>query len=60
MEERKMIYLCLAHMSEEGAEQKYVKEAFDTNWVVPMGPNVTDEDVKYIVDCIKEAMGCEL
>lgn len=26
----------------------------------PMGPNVTDEDVKYIVDCIKEAMGCEL
>ena len=35
-----MIYLCLAHMSEEGAEQKYVKEAFDTNWVVPMGPNV--------------------
>ena len=27
-------------MSEEGFEQKYVKEAFDTNWVVPMGPNV--------------------
>ena len=40
MTERKMIYLCLAHMSEEGVEQKYVKEAFDTNWVVPMGPNV--------------------
>jgi len=40
MAERKMIYLCLAHMSEEGYEQKYVKEAFDTNWVVPMGPNV--------------------
>lgn len=39
-EERKTIYLCLAHMSEEGWEQKYVKEAFDTNWVVPMGPNV--------------------
>ena len=39
-EERKMIYLCLAHMSEDDAEQKYVKEAFDTNWVVPMGPNV--------------------
>ena len=35
-----MIYLCLAHMSEEGWEQKYIKEAFDTNWVVPMGPNV--------------------
>ena len=39
-EERKTIYLCLARMSEEGYEQKYVKEAFDTNWVVPMGPNV--------------------
>ena len=39
-EERKTIYLCLAHMSEDGLEQKYVKEAFDTNWVVPMGPNV--------------------
>lgn len=40
LEERKTIHLCLAHMSEEGVEQKYVKEAFDTNWVVPMGPNV--------------------
>ena len=40
MAERKTIYLCLAHMSEEGIEQKYVKEAFDTNWVVPLGPNV--------------------
>ncbi|MCI6828015.1 MAG: aminotransferase class I/II-fold pyridoxal phosphate-dependent enzyme [Prevotella sp.] len=39
-EDRKTIYLCLAHMSEDGMEQKYVKEAFDTNWVVPMGPNV--------------------
>ena len=38
--ERKRIYLCLAHMSEEGMEQKYVQEAFDTNWVVPLGPNV--------------------
>ncbi|MBQ0077404.1 MAG: aminotransferase class I/II-fold pyridoxal phosphate-dependent enzyme [Bacteroidales bacterium] len=34
------IYLCLAHMSEDGQEQKFVKEAFDTNWVVPLGPNV--------------------
>ena len=40
MSERKRIYLCLAHMSEEGLEQKYIKEAFDTNWVVPLGPNV--------------------
>ena len=40
MSERKTIYLCLAHMSEDGAEQRYIKEAFDTNWVVPLGPNV--------------------
>ena len=40
MFERKRIYLCLAHMSDEGLEQKYIKEAFDTNWVVPLGPNV--------------------
>ena len=43
-----LIYLCLAHMSESGLEQKYVKEAFDTNWVVPLGPNVNafEEDLK--------------
>ena len=34
------IYLCLAHMSETGEELKYIKEAFYTNWVVPLGPNV--------------------
>ena len=51
MEERKTIYLCLAHMSEAGLEQKYVKEAFDTNWVVPMGPNVNafEKDLKKFV-----------
>ena len=49
--ERKMIYLCLAHMSDEGLEQKYIKEAFDTNWVVPLGPNVNgfEEDLKQFV-----------
>ena len=35
---KKRIYLCLAHMS--GNEQKFIQEAFDTNWVVPLGPNV--------------------
>ena len=51
MTERKTIYLCLAHMSDEGWEQKYVKEAFDTNWVVPMGPNVNafEEDLRQFV-----------
>ena len=33
---RKKIWLCLAHMSEAGAEMIYIKEAFDTNWVVPL------------------------
>ncbi|MBO4805967.1 MAG: aminotransferase class I/II-fold pyridoxal phosphate-dependent enzyme [Paludibacteraceae bacterium] len=49
--ERKTIYLCLAHMSEEGLEQKYIKEAFDTNWVVPLGPNVNafEEDLRKFV-----------
>ena len=32
------IYLCLAHMS--GNEMQYIQEAFNTNWVVPLGPNV--------------------
>ena len=41
----KRIYLCLAHMSESGLEQKYIKEAFDTNWVVPLGPNVNGFEV---------------
>lgn len=52
MMERKTIYLCLAHMSEEGLEQKYVKEAFDTNWVVPMGPNVNafEQDLQNFVN----------
>lgn len=50
--ERKRIYLCLAHMSEDGIEQKYVKEAFDTNWVVPLGPNVNgfEKDLEEFVN----------
>ena len=52
MEPRKTIYLCLAHMSEAGLEQKYVKEAFDTNWVVPLGPNVNafEQDLETFVN----------
>ena len=38
--QHKRIYLNLAHMSEIGIEQQYIKEAFETNWVVPLGPNV--------------------
>lgn len=36
--ENERIWLSLAHMG--GEEQRFIKEAFDTNWVVPLGPNV--------------------
>ena len=50
------IYLCLAHMS--GAEMKYIREAFDTNWVVPLGPNVNafEDDLKNFVGAGKEVV----
>lgn len=52
----KRIYLCLAHMS--GQEQKFIQEAFDTNWVVPLGPNVNgfEEDLKAFVGQNKEVV----
>ena len=54
MSDRKRIYLCLAHMSETGEEQKFVKEAFDTNWVVPLGPNVNgfEKDLEEFVSSL--------
>ena len=36
----KKIFLASPHMSQEGYEQEFVKEAFDTNWVAPLGENV--------------------
>jgi dTDP-4-amino-4,6-dideoxygalactose transaminase len=36
------IYLSSPHMSDEGYEQQYVQEAFDTNWIAPLGKNVTE------------------
>lgn len=55
---KKRIYLCLAHMSEAGLEQQYIKEAFDTNWVVPLGPNVNnfENDLKEFVGQDKEVV----
>lgn len=52
----KRIYLCLAHMS--GKEQQFIQEAFDTNWVVPLGPNVSgfEEDLKQFVGRNKEVV----
>jgi len=34
------IYLSSPHMSDEGYEMEYIKEAFNTNWIAPLGPNV--------------------
>lgn len=50
----KRVLLCLAHMS--GNEMKYIQEAFDTNWVVPLGPNVNafEEDLKRMCGGEKE------
>ncbi|MED3644668.1 aminotransferase class I/II-fold pyridoxal phosphate-dependent enzyme [Caldifermentibacillus hisashii] len=38
----KRIYLSSPHMSDEGYERMYVKEAFDTNWIAPLGKNVDE------------------
>lgn len=38
----KKIYLASPHMSDEGYEMEYVKQAFDTNWIAPLGPNVNE------------------
>lgn len=49
--------LCLAHMS--GKEQDFIKEAFDTNWVVPLGPNVNgfEKDLENFVNDVKPEVG---
>lgn len=39
--ENERILLSSPHMSDQGYEQEYVKEAFDTNWIAPLGANVT-------------------
>lgn len=36
----KRIFLASPHMSEEGYEKEYIKKAFDTNWIAPLGENV--------------------
>ena len=49
------ILLCLAHMS--GREMDYIKEAFDQNWVVPLGPNVNgfEKDLEEFVNRRQDA-----
>ena len=39
---KEKIYLASPHMSDEGYEQQFIKDAFDTNWIAPLGPNVTN------------------
>lgn len=39
---KKKIWLASPHMSEEGFEMDYIKEAFDTNWIAPLGKNVNE------------------
>lgn len=38
----KRILLSSPHMSDEGYEQEYVKDAFDKNWIAPLGENVNE------------------
>ena len=56
----KRIYLCLAHMSEDGVEQKYIKKAFDDNYVVPMGPNVEQFEKELEKFVGAEKLGCQV
>lgn len=51
------IWLSSPHMG--GTEQKYVREAFDTNWVAPLGPNVTEFE-KSIEAYLKQGNACAL
>lgn len=41
------IYLASPHMSDEGFEMEYIKEAFDTNWIAPLGPNVNEFEKEF-------------
>ncbi len=43
----KKIYLSSPHMSEEGYEMEYIREAFDTNWIAPLGPNVDEFEKEF-------------
>lgn len=42
MESKQRIFLSSPHMSDEGYEMQYIQEDFDTNWIAPLGKNVTE------------------
>jgi dTDP-4-amino-4,6-dideoxygalactose transaminase len=41
------IYLASPHMSDEGFEMEYIREAFNTNWIAPLGPNVNEFEKEF-------------
>lgn len=41
------IWLASPHMSDEGYEMQYIREAFDTNWIAPLGPNVNEFEKEF-------------
>ena len=49
---KQRIYRSLAHRG--GREQEFIKEAFDTNWVVPLGPNVNAFEQELAEMCIRD------
>lgn len=54
MTNKTKIWLSSPHMG--GNEQKYIQEAFNNNWIAPLGPNVTglEEDLKNYLNTTKE------
>lgn len=52
----KRILLASPHMSDEGYEKEFIKEAFDTNWIAPLGENVNkfEEEIASYVN-VKDA-----
>lgn len=47
LETKKRILLSSPHMSEENYEMEYVKEAFETNWIAPLGKNVDEFEKEF-------------
>lgn len=41
------IFLASPHMSDEGYEMSYIQEAFKTNWIAPLGPNVNEFEKEF-------------
>ncbi|MGP4060970.1 DegT/DnrJ/EryC1/StrS family aminotransferase [Halobacillus sp. H74] len=44
------IFLSSPHMSDEGYEMEYVQEAFDTNWIAPLGKNVNEFENEFAIN----------